>query len=167
MRRTPLDLFEHYHVKAYRYFLRTTGAHDVAQDLTQELFLRVVRHVRSCLPGHEAAWMFRVARNLVVDYVREHPERHVALDDAAPLATGPTQLVAFGLAEALSLLGESDREVFLLREVGGLSYQELADACDSTPDNVRSRVCRARCRLKGLLSRRLSAEENKRRNGDG
>ena len=167
MRKAASDLFERYHVKAYRYFLRTVGSHDVAEDLTQELFLRVVRHVRSCSPGREVAWMFRIARNLVVDYRREHPERPVPFVEAFGGRTEATQLVAFGLSEALSLLADSDREVFLLREVTGLDYEELAEACDTNPQAVRLRVSRARGRLKALLSRRLSADENKRRNHDG
>ena len=167
MPRTASDLFERYHVKTYRYFLRTVGSHDVAQDLTQELFLRVVSHLRSCSPGREVAWMFRIARNLVVDYRREHSERSLPLAQAVGGRTEATQLVAFGLSEALGLLADADREVFLLREVAGLDYQELAEACDTTPQAVRLRVSRARGRLKALLSRRLSADENRRRNEDG
>ena len=44
------------------------------------------------------------------------------------------------LDAALAALGEEDREVFLLKEIGGLSYSEIADACDLTPDAVRSRL---------------------------
>jgi len=167
MPRTASDLFEGYHVKVYRYFLRTVGSHDVAQDLTQELFLRVVRHVTSCSPDREVAWMFRIARNLVVDYRREHPAPPLPLAEAFGARTEATQIIAFGLSEALRLLTDTDREVFLLREVAGLDYQELAEACDTTPQAVRLRVSRARGRLKALLSRRLSADEDKRRNQDG
>jgi RNA polymerase sigma-70 factor (ECF subfamily) len=168
METTATDLFERYHVTAYRYFRRATGSHDIAQDLTQELFLRVVRHLKSYKAGRgEAGWIFRIARNLLVDHRRKHPPLHVALADAHGLGTQPTQVLAFGLSEALELLSESDREVFLLREVAGLSYAELAHACDTTVENVRSRVCRARCRLRGLLGARLAADENKRRNQDG
>jgi RNA polymerase sigma-70 factor (ECF subfamily) len=167
METTATDLFERYHVTAYRHFRRATGSHDLAQDLTQELFLRVLRHLKTYKAGCEAGWIFRIARNLLVDHRRKHPPPHVALADAHGLGTQPTQVLAFGLSEALELLSESDREVFLLREVAGLSYAELAQACDTTVENVRSRVCRARCRLRGLLGARLAADDNKRRNQDG
>ena len=167
METTATDLFERYHVPAYRYFLRATGSQDVAQDLTQELFLRVLRGLKTYKPEREGGWLFRIARNLVLDYRRRQLPRHVGLADARRLGTEATQLFAFGLSEALSLLSESDRDLFLLREVTGLNYAELAGVCDTTPENVRSRVCRARCRLKELLSARLSVDENKRRNEDG
>ncbi len=166
MTTTAGDLFERHHVGLYWFFLRMTGSQDVAEDLTQELFLRVVRHVRSCTPGREVPWMFQIARNLVVDHLRERSTRPVALNETPPTGTQPSQLVAFGVAEALGMLSDSDREVFLLREVNGLSYSELAAACETTPENVRSRVCRARLRLKALLSRRLASDDARRRTQD-
>ena len=166
MPRTATDLFDRYHVQVYRYFLRLTGSADVAQDLTQELFLRVLRHLGSCPAGFETGWIFRIARNLLLDHRRrQQPDRLVALADVRMAGTEATQLLAFGLAEALDLLSEGDRELFLLRELAGLSYAELGRMRNAQPDTIRSRVCRARCRLKELLSPRLSAE-NRRRNQD-
>lgn len=166
MATTAGELFERYHVQAYRYFLRMTRSVDVAQELTQELFLRVLRHLRSCPPGFEAGWVFRIARNLLIDYWRRQPEGQVTLAKASQVGTEATQLVAFGLNEALALLPQADRELFLQRELSGLSYAELAGMREMTPENVRSRLCRIRCRLKTLLTRRLSADENRRRNQD-
>jgi len=166
METTAADLFERYHATAYRFFRRATGSHDIAQDLTQELFLRVFKHVKAYKAGHEAAWIFRISRNLLLDHRRKHPPPHVGLTEAKGLGTQATQVLAFGLSEALDLLSESDREVFELREVAGLSYAEVAQVCDTTIENVRSRVCRARCRLRGLLGARLAADENRRRNQD-
>ncbi len=163
MSTTASELFERHHVRVYRFFLRMTGSHDVAQDLTQELFLRVVRHLGRCTPGREAPWMYQIARNLLIDYRRAQSNPPLPLADALPPRTEAMQLVAFGLSEALRLLSDTEREAFLLREVNGLSYQELATACDTTQDNIRSRVCRARGRLKTLLTRRLSLDETKRR----
>ncbi len=163
---TAGELFERYHVQTYRYFLRLTGSVDVAQDLTQELFLRVLKHLRSCPPGFEAGWVFRIARNLLIDHWRKSPRREVALARARRLERDASQVVAFSLGEALDLLPPEDRELFLQREISGLSHAELAAMRDMTPENVRSRLCRIRCRLKSLLSPRLSADESRRRNGD-
>jgi RNA polymerase sigma-70 factor (ECF subfamily) len=163
---TAGELFERYHVQTYRYFLRLTGSVDVAKDLTQELFLRVLKHLRSCPPGFEGVWVFRIARNLLIDYWRKDPHREVALARARRLERDATQVVAFSLNEALDLLSPDDRELFLQRELSGLSHAELAAMRDMTAENVRSRLCRIRCRLKALLRPRLSANENRRRNGD-
>ncbi len=167
MPKTATDLFDRYHVRAYRYFLRLTGSPDVAQDLTQDVFLRVLRHLGSCPPGFEAGWVFRIARSVLIDHRRkQQPDHQVPLADVRPQAKEATQLLAFGLAEALDLLSEGDRELFLLRELTGLSYEELGRLRNAPADTIRSRVCRARCRLKALLSPRLSADENRRRNHD-
>ena len=167
MQTRATELFERYHVLAYRYFLRATSSHDVAQDLTQELFLRVLRNIDTCRPERQGGWVFRIARNLAVDYRRTHPPRHVPLADARRLSTQATQLLAFGLSEALGLLPEPEREVFLLRELAGLSYGELAAVCDTKIETVRARLYQARCRLRSTLGARLAVDENKRRNEDG
>src|SRR5512146_118693 len=118
MQTTASDLFERYHVPIYRYFRRATGSHDLAQ----ELFLHIVRSLGSYRPEKEASWVFRIARNLMVDYHRTHPSVTVALSDADPVRVDPAQLVAFGVWEAVALLPQHEREAFLLRELGGLSY---------------------------------------------
>ncbi len=163
---TATDLFERYHVPVYRYFLRSIGLHDVAQDLTQELFLRVLRSLRTRSPEHERGWIFRIARTLAVDYRRTHPVRHVPLADLPPLRVQATQVIAFGLGEAIALLSDGERESFLLREIGGLSYSEIAGTCDTTVETVRSRLYQARCRLKTLLGARLAVDESNRRDQD-
>ena len=165
---TATELFERYHVIAFRYFLRATGSHDAADDLTQDLFLRVVRNLGACPPGRELGWVFRIARNLMIDDRRTHMVRqHVPLADARGLGVNATQLVAFGVSEALTFLAAGERDAFLLREMVGLSYAEIAATCDTKPETVRSRLYQARCRLKSLLGARLSTDRNKQRNQDG
>jgi RNA polymerase sigma-70 factor, ECF subfamily len=164
---TAGELFERYHLVAFRYFLRATGSRDVAQDLTQDLFLKVVRNLRSGDRDPQPAWIFHIARNLVLDYRRTHRTALVPLSDARSSAVPPLQLVAFGLSEAISLLPEGERDTFLLREVAGLSYAEVATICEIQIETVRSRLFEARRRLKSLLAGRLSVDENKRRTHEG
>ena len=65
------------------------------------------------------------------------------------------------LAEAIEALAEGDREVFLLREIAGLSYAEIAIASDLTEDAVRSRLHRARQQLREALSGTIGANRSK------
>jgi RNA polymerase sigma-70 factor (ECF subfamily) len=167
MQNTGTELFEQYHLAAFRYFLRATGSRDVAQDLTQDLFLKVVRNLRSQKREPEPAWIFHIARNLLFDYRRTHRTVLVPLSDARSSTVHPAQLVAFSVSEALALVSEGERDAFLLREVVGLSYAEIAEVCEIKTEAVRSRLYEARRRLKALLGARLSADENKRRNHDG
>jgi RNA polymerase sigma-70 factor (ECF subfamily) len=156
-------LFERYHVRAYRYFRRVTQNHQEAQDLVQELFLRLF----VALKGYEASereteWVFRVARTTALDYRRKQRSAIGGEPvDGAIVASDAPQLVAFGVSEALGLLNEGDRDLVLLREVVGLTYNELSTICQATPAAVSQRLYRIRQRLRELLGARLQAEERK------
>ena len=75
-------------------------------------------------------------------------------------ATPATQALATALREALDQLNPVDRDVFLMREAGGLSYEEISFACQLTPDAVRSRLHRARLQLRGALKGNPDARVN-------
>ncbi len=155
------ELFERYHLVAFRYFLRLTGSPETAQDLTQDLFVKVVRAIDRCPVEHEARWLFHIARNLVIDYRRSWQRRQAPLVHTVDVGTDPPQLVAVGVHEALGLLSEAEREAFLLREVVGLTYDELAAACEAKPETIRSRIYKARSRLKSVLGARSSSEDRR------
>ena len=119
---TPEDVFTRHHRDIYRYLVRMTGRPDVADDLSQDVFLRVVRALRNGGPiGHERGWVFSIARNVLLDRGRAE-RRQPSGPAAAEPAAAATQALAFGLAEALAGLSDDDRNVFLLKEVGGLTY---------------------------------------------
>jgi RNA polymerase sigma-70 factor, ECF subfamily len=144
-------LFATYRDGVFRYLSRIVGPAD-ASDLTQEVFLRVSR---SAAPetnaGEQRAWVFRIARNLALNHRRDTDRRpqFVALVDTPSSAS---QEDAVALHEALDQLAALDRDVFLLREVAGLSYDEIASASELTADAVRSRLHRARQQLRASLS---------------
>jgi len=108
-------------------------------------------------PGARRAWVFRIARNLALNHVRDTGRRGVRVE-LADVAVAPTQEAGAALREALLRLASIDRDVFLMREVGGLSYDEIALACELTPDAVRSRLHRARQQLREALGPMLKAD---------
>jgi RNA polymerase sigma-70 factor (ECF subfamily) len=149
------DLFRQHHLALFRYAYRQTGRRDAAEDVVQEVFVRVVRGLEAYRPdGRDVAWLFTIARRLLID--RRRSERRQTSERVEPFTpepqSNPSQELTVALAEALSGVPEADREAFLLRELGGLTYQEIAAACDSTVDSVRSRIYRARMRLRAALS---------------
>jgi RNA polymerase sigma-70 factor (ECF subfamily) len=150
---TPEDVFIRHRRDIYRYLVRTTGRPDAADDLSQEVFLRVVRALRNGGPvGHERGWVFSIARNLVRDRQRSQRTGPVMVETFSEPATAGTQAMAFGLAEALAALADDDRDVFLLKEIGGLSYAEIAVACNCSVEAVRSRLFRTRAALRTTLA---------------
>lgn len=144
-------LFTAHRDGVFRYLCRIVG-HEDARELTQEVFLRVSRTAAPDTDeGGRRAWVFRIARNLALNHVRDDRRRAggAELSDAA--ATPATQALVTALREALGQLSPVDRDVFLMREAGGLSYEEISFACQLTPDAVRSRLHRARLHLRGAL----------------
>jgi RNA polymerase sigma-70 factor (ECF subfamily) len=145
-------LFTAHREGIFRYLCRIVGSED-ARELTQEVFLRVTRTtVPDTDEGGRRAWLFRIARNLALNHVRDDRRRGETVEMAADPALPPTQSLAIALREALDRLSPVDRDVFLMRELGGLSYDEISFACQLTPDAVRSRLHRARQQLRVALS---------------
>lgn len=134
----------------FRYLCRIVGSED-ASELTQEVFLRVTRSGAPETDEGSRAWVFRIARNLALNHVRDDRRRgeRVALSDH--VAAPATQALQAALREALDRLSALDRDVFLMREVGGLNYLEISFACHLTTDAVRSRLHRARQQLRATL----------------
>lgn len=145
------DLFARYREPVFRFLRRLLRDGAAAEDLTQEAFLRAMRGTYQS-NGHERAWIFQIARNLARDYARAAARRPAtqAFDDTP--APGADRALALALDAALASLDDDDREVFLLREVAGLNYAEIADACGLTADAVRSRLHRTRLALRKQLT---------------
>ena len=145
-------LYDAHRQAIFRYLCRTVGQAESARDLTQEVFLRVAR---TPLPAADAgglrAWVFAIARNLALNHLRDGRLRPPA-PVTAPVAAEPAvQELAVAMREALGALSDLDRDVFLLREMAGLRYDEIAAACAMSVDAVRARLKRARQTLRTAL----------------
>ena len=154
-------LFAAHRDGVFRYLSRIVGHADTAQDLTQEVFLRVAR---TPVPEAEAAgcraWVFRIARNLALNHLRDR-RRRVDLTEETDAGRPATQELGVALGQALAALPDLDRDVFLMRESAGLTYVEIAAACELTQDAVRSRLHRARQQLRVALSGPIAAERRR------
>lgn len=135
-------------------------APEVAEDVAQDIFVRVVRSVER-FEGRSSArtWVFAVAHNACADAVRRRirtrgrevvglPTDDGTLADALPAADD-----GLGLALLLDELDADRREAFVLTQLSGLSYQEAADVLDVPIGTIRSRVARAREDLVALIDR--------------
>lgn len=152
------DLFERCHRAIYWYCLRYTCRPEDAEDLVQEVFYRASRSVAGAYrrqgAGQEMAWLLRIARHLAVDLQRKKGALPARTVSASRVGREATQLMAFGLQEALNMVEDADREVFVLREVVGLTYAEIAEVTDATEHGVRARLYRVRGQLRELLGGR-------------
>lgn len=150
-------LFALYQERLRRYLGRAGGETELARDLTQEVFLRVSRVAVPVAPQNQlAGWLFRIARNVVLDHHRRVQRRPEEALGTLDWTKGASQESTTALNQALSTLSALDRDVFLMREMSGLSYEEIANACELTPDAVRNRIHRARLQLRDVLATSLA-----------
>ena len=155
-------LFALYQDRLRRYLGRASGETELARDLTQEVFLRVSRVAIPAAPENQlAGWLFRIARNVVTDHHRHRTRQPEESPEVVDMAKGASQETTVALNQALAMLPEMDRDVFLLREMSGLSYDDIASACELTPDAVRNRIHRARLQLREILAASLRPLRNR------
>ena len=155
--------------RLYNLCYRFTGQRQEAEDLTQEVFLRVFRTLKSYDPAQGAfgVWLHRVGRNLLIDYYRATRQRRltVSLEDELPrleekasAAPRPDRVAALGelsavLQKALVRLSPELREAVILRDLQGLEYREISQVLDIPEGTVKSRINRGRAELGKLLKR--------------
>jgi RNA polymerase sigma-70 factor (ECF subfamily) len=146
-------LFAEYHQRLFRYLYRALGHQETARDLTQDVFLRVSRvRVPDSTGPEQQAWLFRIARNLLIDHYRRR-ERSPEVPATSGVSSRPaSQETSTAIREALAGLDELDRDVFLMREVAGLDYEQIAAACELSIAAVRSRLHRTRLDLRQRLT---------------
>lgn len=160
------EVFERHFRAVYGYLARRVGA-QLAEELAAEAFTQAFRQRGRFDPAREDArpWLFGIAANLVRRHHRDERRRLMAyartgLDpvvlDETDEVDSRTDADAIGrqLALALASLRSSEREVLLLYAWAEFSYQEIAEALGMPVGTVRSRLSRARRRLRGLLFRR-------------
>jgi len=136
-----------------------------AEDVTQEVLLRLFHHRRRVEPERMGSWLLRVTRNACYDLLRQRRtrNRHTAeIDDEAaidlPDTSTPDPEVQAGsaafrrdLQQGLRELAEPYRSVLILREIQGLKYQEIAEALEMPLNTVRVNLHRGRRNLRELL----------------
>ena len=158
-------LVETYENKIYTLALRMSGSPDDAGDIAQEAFLAAWRG----LPAFRgeagfATWLYRLASNAAIDYLRRQRKQRgeLSLDDeelgldAVDAGPGPQDAaegeeVRSAVAAGLGALSEGHRQVLVLRELQGLSYEEIAAVLAVDLGTVKSRISRARSALRKIL----------------
>ena len=162
--------------RVYRLAYRLTGSPHDAEDLTQEVFVRVFRSLDSYTPGTFEGWLHRITTNLFLDQARRKAKiRFDAFADGAETripsrAVTPDSAVLEGIFDddvenALAALPPDFRAAVVLCDIEGLSYEEIADVLGLKLGTVRSRIHRGRSMLRKALSHRAPAVGRSRYSG--
>jgi RNA polymerase sigma-70 factor (ECF subfamily) len=150
-----------YELPVYNYVLRTVADRALAEDLTQDIFLRIFQG----LPGFSlrcrfTTWIFQIAKNRVLDELRARerkPQSAMAIEDAPPIDVvdaPPEQVETIdGVWRAVAALNPDLKMALLLRDVVGLSYTEIADSLEITLATVKWRIYKAREEVQVGLAR--------------
>lgn len=167
-------LVRRHHQRVYNFILRLVKQPTAAEELAQETFLKIVKN--SSTFKHEArfsTWLYAIARNLCIDHQRKQRlRRHASLEqplpgdqtgrplgeslpDPSPRSSVERSTTKGRMAQAISAavesLPEDQKEVFLLREVGGLPFKEIAEITGVGENTVKSRMRYALERLQQAL----------------
>jgi len=150
-----------YEVPVFNYVLRLVGDRSLAEDLTQEVFLRVYQGLpKFSLRCRFTTWPFQVTKNRVLDELRANerrPRAVMALEDAPAFEVldAPAERIEAmdAVWRAISLLNVDLKMALLLRDVVGLSYTEIADSLEITLATVKWRIYKAREEVQLALAR--------------
>ncbi|WP_280672344.1 MULTISPECIES: RNA polymerase sigma factor SigE [unclassified Kitasatospora] len=159
------EIVEAHSARVYRLAYRLTGNQHDAEDLTQEVFVRVFRSLSTYTPGTFEGWLHRITTNLFLDMVRRRQRiRFDSLaDDAAERLPSrePNPAQHFSdthfdadVQQALDTLAPEFRAAVVLCDIEGLSYEEIAATLGVKLGTVRSRIHRGRSHLRAALKHR-------------
>jgi RNA polymerase sigma-70 factor (ECF subfamily) len=148
-------------VPVYNYVLRLVGDRALAEDLTQEVFLRVFQGLsRFSLRSKFTTWLFQVTKNRVLDELRateRRPRSVAALDDLPPLEVLDQPMERLEAIDAVWRAVENLtvdlKMALLLRDVVGMSYTEIADSLEITLATVKWRIYKSREEVQVALAR--------------
>jgi RNA polymerase sigma-70 factor (ECF subfamily) len=147
--------------KVFNVAYKFVGKHDEAEDLTQDIFLKIFKSLDTFdRRANFQTWLVSVSRNLCIDHYRsvrkerEVIDRGIDASDLAPAASDPSPVSALEqrdrvelLRRALSVLPKTLRTAVVMRDIQELSYQEIADRLRLPEGTVKSRINRGRSEL--------------------
>ena len=168
-------LSERYGQSIFAFIISRVGDPATAEDLVQEVFMRVVRSANQ-FRGHASVrtWLYAIARNLCIDHSRKMVHRRkVTLDEPVNRGDGQTESVvsvaqATGpsadesldarrqldrIQKALMALPDDQRDVFILRQRHGMKFREIAELLDESENTIKSRMRYALAFLREALGR--------------
>ena len=174
------ELIEGYQKKIFNLAYRIIGNYDDAADMAQEALIRIFRSIASFKEQSSfSTWIYRITTNVCLDEIRKRKNKKVVSldeeirmedgeikrqfmsDDIQPDAAAEQKELRTMVNNAINSLPEDQRIVITLRDIQGLSYDEISTVLDCPSGTVKSRINRARQALKNILStkRELFDEE--------
>lgn len=175
-------LVERYQRKVYAVALGMLKDKEEAMDVSQEAFVKVYKYLDH-FKGDSSfyTWLYRITANICIDHIRKRGgSEHVEFDESVATDVSEARIGALGsrlgtnpqksalrrelaekIQEALAQVPEKHRAILLLREIEGMSYEDLARTLDIPKGTVMSRLFHARTKVQKILSEYLELDESK------
>jgi len=140
------EIFNHFSTPMYRYFLARTNQKETAQDLTQECFARLLKHINQfeAEQGNFDSWFWRIARNLLIDTYRQKKPvqslevmQEYGMDIVDPVDHILPQVELKRVLGLIKTLPDEEQELFNLHFIADVSYTVLAETTGKTEANLR------------------------------
>ncbi len=156
------ELYDRYELKIYSYIYRRTSDQTLCEDLTAQVFLKMLEAIHNEKAWHSSfsGWLYRIAHNLVIDHYRSRDrQKQISLDEApnmpdagnSPLRAAEIQLDTEYLQSAIRRLTDEQAQVISLRFIEGYSFGEIAAMMEKTEGAVKALQHRAVATLRQLL----------------
>lgn len=165
-------LVEKYQKKVFNIALRMLGNYDDASELAQEAFIKIYKSINSFKQESSfSTWIYRIATNVCLDELRRRKNRNIAYIDEeiqtedgeirrelmdnsmSPEAVAELNEMRQAVNNAIMSLSEEHRIVVVMRDIHGMSYEEISKITNCPEGTVKSRINRARISLKGILKK--------------
>jgi len=170
------EIVDQHSDRVFRLAYRLTGNRHDAEDLTQEVFVRVFRSLSTYTPGTFEGWIHRITTNLFLDGARrkqrirfdgltEERADRLSSDEPTPDVAYADQRFDDDVERALATLPPDFRAAVVLCDVEGLSYEEIAEILGAKLGTVRSRIHRGRALLRQALAHRAPTSGRARYSG--
>ena len=145
-------LFNRHHKHVYNYLYKMSGDSMLSEDLTQDVFYKLIKYRTSYKNGSFVSWLFTIARNNLKSHFTRDAKNHedISVLEYKSTENGATTREDYShLQNALNRLEEADREMVILNKFQEIRYEELAEIVGSTPGAVKTKLCRILKKLKG------------------
>ncbi len=147
------EIYKNYATKIYAYVYNMVRKREIAEDIVQDTFVKVLKYGMARI-RNKKAFLFRVAHNLAIDYIRKnnHINRNIESKTDEKISTTDRILDRITIQKAIDKLPSKYKDVFILKEVNGFDYQEIAGILRIPIGTVKSRLHRAVEKLRVELS---------------
>ncbi|CAM1345321.1 RNA polymerase sigma factor [Tenacibaculum amylolyticum] len=157
-------LFDRYHIRIYNFFNKMLQNSAISEDLTQEVFIKILKYRTSYKNGNFASWIYTVARNIFSSYYqKQKKERATVIED--DLVSSGEVLITEGnedelehLQKSLLKLNKTDRELIVMHRFQEIKYEQIAEIIGSSENAVKVKMHRALKKLKDIYFQPVSTK---------